>query len=226
VDDEVLNQPPLLAGYNLFSTDRPLRDAVAREKAAWALPQLEALGQTLGEPTAMEWAAQANEYPPVLHTHDRYGRRLDTVEFHPAWHSLMRLAVEQGIHNLPWNGARPGSHVARAALAILSSENEAGHMCPISMTYSAAPVLRRHEAIAREWLPRISSCRYDPAFREPSRKLGVLVGMAMTEKQGGSDVRANITRAQPLGGGEYALYGHKCHPHHEWRLRRAANRGL
>jgi len=209
VHDDVLNQPPALAGYNLFTVDRALRDAVIREKAEWALAQLEAFGSALGEPEAMEWAALANEYPPVLHTHDRYGRRLDTVEFHPAWHNLMRLAVEQGIHNLPWSSARPGSHVARAALAILASENEAGHMCPISMTYSAAPVLRRHEAIAREWLPRLCSTRYDPSFREPSRKAGVLVGMAMTEKQGGSDVRANITRAEPLGGGEYALFGHK-----------------
>ena len=204
-----MNQPPPLAGYNLFSADRPLHDAVVREGADWAVGQLEAFGAVLGQPEAMEWAALANDYPPVLRTHDRYGRRLDTVEFHPAWHNLMRLAVGQGIHSLPWNSNRPGSHVARAALAILASENEAGHMCPISMTYSAAPVLRRHQAIAREWLPRICSNSYDPSFREPSRKAGVLMGMAMTEKQGGSDVRANTTRAEPLGGGEYALHGHK-----------------
>lgn len=209
VNDEVLNQPPPLAEYNLFSTDRALREAVAREGAGWACPQLEAFGRSLGTAEAIEWGTLANEYPPVLRTHDRYGRRRDEVEFHPAWHNLMRLAVEQGIHDLPWASARPGAHVARAALAILAAENEAGHMCPISMTYSAVPVLRQHEAIAREWLPRICSNRYDPSFRAAPDKQGVLVGMAMTEKQGGSDVRANVTRAQPLGAGEFALYGHK-----------------
>lgn len=209
MDEEVLNQPPPLVDYNLFATDRPLREAVAREGAGWAAAQLHAFGATLGSAEVIEWGALANEYPPVLRTHDRYGRRRDVVEFHPAWHNLIRLAVEQGIHKLPWAGARAGSHVARAALAILASENEAGHMCPISMTYSAVPVLRQHAALAREWLPRICSTRYDPSFREPSAKQGVLVGMAMTEKQGGSDVRANITRAEPLGGGEFALDGHK-----------------
>lgn len=209
MEDEVLNQPPPLAGYNLFSTDRPLREAVTRENAAWACAQLETFGNTLGTGEAIEWGRLANEYPPVLRTHDRFGHRRDEVEFHPAWHRLMRLAVEQGIHNLPWTSARPGSHVARAALAILAAENEAGHMCPISMTYSAVPVLRHDAGIAREWIPRICSNEYDPSFRQASSKQGVLVGMAMTEKQGGSDVRANITRAEPLGGGEFALYGHK-----------------
>jgi len=204
-----LNQTPPLADYNLFSSDRPPREAVARERAGWADAQLDAFGSTLGKAEAIEWGALANEYPPVLRTHDRFGRRRDEVEFHPAWHNLMRLAVEQGIHSLPWASAREGSHVARAALAILASENEAGHMCPISMTYSAAPVLLQREAIAHEWLPRICSRQYDPSFREPASKHGALVGMAMTEKQGGSDVRANITRAEPLGGGEFALYGHK-----------------
>jgi putative acyl-CoA dehydrogenase len=209
VPDEVSNQPPPLVDYNLFATDRPLRDAVTREGAAWACAQLERFGGTLGTAETMEWGTLANEYPPVLRTHDRYGRRRDEVEFHPAWHHLMRLAVEQGIHNLPWACPRPGAHVARAALAILAAENEAGHMCPISMTYSAAPVLRQHEAIAGEWMPRLCSTRYDPSFRPPASKQGVLLGMAMTEKQGGSDVRANITRAEPLSGDQFALHGHK-----------------
>jgi len=204
-----LNQPPPLAGYNTYLTDRPLYEAVAREGAAWAHPQLEVYGSTLGTIEAIDWAATANEYPPVLRTHDRYGRRRDEVEFHPAWHHLMRLAVEQGIHNLPWACDRAGAHVARAALAMLGSKNEAGHMCPISMTYSAVPVLRQHEAIAREWIPRICSTRYDPAFQPAACKQGALVGMAMTEKQGGSDVRANLTRAEALNAGEYALHGHK-----------------
>ena len=209
MDDEVLNQAPPLVDFNLFSSDRPLRDAVVRENAGWAGAQLEAFGSTLGKPETIEWGVLANEYPPVLRTHDRYGRRRDEVEFHPAWHHLMRLAVGQGIHNLPWANGRAGAHAARAALAILAAENEAGHMCPVSMTYSAVPVLRQNEAIAREWMPRVLSTQYDPSFREPSRKQGVLVGMAMTEKQGGSDVRANVTRAEPIGEGAYRLYGHK-----------------
>ncbi len=207
--EAVLNQPPPLVDWNPFTTDRALREAVAREGAGWACAQLEDFGTKVGSAPAMEWAALANEYPPVLRTHDRYGRRRDEVEFHPAWHELMRVAVEQGIHNLPWTKARPGAHVARAALAMLASENEAGHMCPISMTYSAVPVIRHNQAAAREWLPRIASTVYDPSFRPASGKQGVLVGMAMTEKQGGSDVRANITRAEPLRDGEYRLYGHK-----------------
>jgi len=204
-----LNQPPPLIGHNLFATDRALREALVREGAGWACGQVEAFGGTLGTAEVMEWGTLANEYPPVLRTHDRYGHRRDEVEFHPAWHNLMRLAVEQGIHCLPWTSTRPAGHVARAALAMLASQNEAGHMCPISMTYSAVPVLRQHDAIAKEWIPRIGSTVYDPEFREASGKQGLLVGMAMTEKQGGSDVRANITRAEPLGGGEYLLYGHK-----------------
>jgi putative acyl-CoA dehydrogenase len=206
---EALNQPPPLVDYNTFSNDRALRSAVTREGAGWACTQLEAFGRTLGSAEAMDWGTLANEYPPVLRTHDRYGRRRDEVEFHPAWHHLMRLAVEQGIHNLPWGSPQTGAHVARAALAILASQNEAGHMCPISMTYSAAPVLRQHSAIAAEWLPRLCSRNYDPSFRAAACKRGALVGMAMTEKQGGSDVRANITRAEPLGQGEYAIDGHK-----------------
>ncbi len=209
MNDEVLNQPPPLADFNLFSTDRALREAVAREGAAWACPLLQEFGRKAGSAEAIEWGTLANEYPPVLRTHDRYGRRRDEVEFHPAWHNLMRMAVEQGIHNLPWAGPRPGAHVARAALAFLASENEAGHVCPISMTYSAVPVLRHDDALAREWIPRLCSTRYDPSFRPAPEKSGALMGMAMTEKQGGSDLRANTTRAEPLGNGEYALHGHK-----------------
>ena len=209
MNDEVLNQPPPLQDYNLFATDRALREAVAREGAGWACAQLAEYGRIAGSAEAIAWGAQANEHPPVLHTHDRYGRRRDEVEFHPAWHHLMRLAVEHGIHSLPWAGPRPGAHVARAALLMLASENEAAHICPISMTYAAAPVLRHDAALAGEWLPRICSMRYDPSFRPASRKEGALVGMAMTEKQGGSDVRANITRAEAIGNGEYLLHGHK-----------------
>ena len=207
--EEVVNQPPPLADYNLFERDRALRDGAAREGAGWAVPQLTAFGAAVGGEEMQYCARVANDYPPVLHTHDRYGRRRDEVEFHPAWHTLMREAVGHGIHNLAWACPRPGAHVARAALAMLASENEAGHMCPISMTYSAVPVLRQNETAAREWLPRICSNIYDPTFRPAPLKQGALFGMAMTEKQGGSDVRANVTRAEPIGEGAYLLHGHK-----------------
>jgi putative acyl-CoA dehydrogenase len=209
VNHEVLNQPPPLTGYNLFSTDRALREAVAREGAGWACQELEELGRIVGSAEAMEWAVQANENPPVLHTHDRYGNRRDEVLYHPAWHHLMRLAVTHRIHNLPWAKPCPGAHVARAALAMLALENEAGHVCPISMTYSAVPVLRRNPELAAEWEPHVHSASYDPAFRPATEKTGVILGMAMTEKQGGSDVRANTTKAEPIGRGEYVLDGHK-----------------
>ncbi len=209
MNHEVVNQPPPLIDCNLFTTDRALHEAVSREGAGWACEKLAEFGHKVGTAEAIGWGIQANEHPPVLHTHDRYGHRRDEVEFHPAWHSLMALAVEYGIHNLAWVQERPGAHVARAALAMLASQNEAGHMCPISMTYSAIPVLRRDESLAREWEPRIHSTRYDPRFRPAVEKSGVLIGMAMTEKQGGSDVRANTTRAEPIGNGEYLLHGHK-----------------
>jgi putative acyl-CoA dehydrogenase len=210
-----LNQPPPLADVNLFAIDRALREGVAREGAGWACEELHQFGQLHGSAEAMEWATAANQNPPVLHTHDRYGHRRDEVEFHPAWHNLMRTAVEHRLHNLPWvdpksSHPQAGAHVARAALAMIASENEAGHLCPISMTYSVVPVLRRDPEIAREWEPRIHSTDYDPALRPAVEKRGALMGMAMTEKQGGSDVRANITRAEPTGSrGEFMLHGHK-----------------
>src|SRR5581483_8411519 len=207
-NEESPNQPPPLIDYNLFTTDRALHQAVAREGAAWACRQLEEYGRKLGTAEVMDWGVQANEYPPVLRTHDRFGNRRDEVEFHPAWHNLMRLAMQEGIHNSPWVEPRRGAHVARAALAMLASQNEAGHMCPISMTYSAVPVLRRDDAAANEWFPRLRSTSYDPTFRPAAEKWGVLIGMGMTEKQGGSDVRANTTRAEPIGDREYSLHGH------------------
>ncbi len=209
MNHEVLNQAPPLCDYNLFSTDRALRMAVAREGAGWACGRLEAFGARMGSAEAIEWGAQANENPPVLKTHDRYGNRRDEVEFHPAWHHVMRASAEAGVHNLPWADPRPGAHVARAAIALMASQNEAGHVCPLSMTYSAVPVLRRHAELAAEWEPRIHSMEYDPSFRPAAEKRGVLIGMAMTEKQGGSDVRANTTRAEHLAGDEFAIHGHK-----------------
>jgi putative acyl-CoA dehydrogenase len=206
---EVLNQAPPLVDYNLFSSDRALRSAVAREGAGWACAALEQFGHKMGSTEVIEWGALANENPPVLRTHDRYGNRRDEVEFHPAWHNVMRESIQAGVHNLSWTQPGPGAHVARAAMAMLASENEAGHVCPLSMTYSAVPVLRGNSSLAAEWEPRIFSNDYDASFRPAAEKSGALIGMAMTEKQGGSDVRANTTRAESTGGDEYRIDGHK-----------------
>ncbi len=209
VNHEVQNQPPPLADVDLFSNDRALREAVVREGAGWASNGLAEYGGILGSAESLECGALANAHPPVLHTHDRYGHRRDEVEFHPSWHNMMRLAIEHGVHSSPWANPRTGAHVARAAAAMLASECEAGHVCPVSMTYSSVPVLRRDAALAREWEPHVHSTRYDSSFQPVSQKTGALIGMAMTEKQGGSDVRANSTRAEPIGNGEYVLTGHK-----------------
>ncbi|MGH2692365.1 MAG: isovaleryl-CoA dehydrogenase [Actinomycetota bacterium] len=206
---EVTNQPPPLEGYNLFDQDRSLVEAVEREGAAWAEPDLSALGKLAGEPEMLHWGTLANEHPPVLRTHDRYGNRIDEVEFHPAWHSLMQVAVEHGVHAMPWREPRSGAHAARGAMMILGAQVEAGHGCPISMTYAAVPALRAEPELAAEWEPRLISLDYDPRLAPPQDKAGALCGMAMTEKQGGSDVRANTTRAEPLSDGAYALTGHK-----------------
>ena len=206
---EVTNQPPPLEGYNLFEQDRALVEAVEREGAGWALPDLTALGKLSGEPEVLRWGALANENPPVLRTHDRYGNRIDEVEFHPAWHSLMGVAVEHGVHAMPWREPRSGAHAARAATMILGAQVESGHGCPVSMTYAAVPALRAEPDVAAEWEPRFLSLDYDPRLAPPQDKAGALCGMAMTEKQGGSDVRANSTRAEPLSDGGYALTGHK-----------------
>jgi putative acyl-CoA dehydrogenase len=210
---EVSNQAPPLVGYNLFLGDRVLREAVDREGAGWISDQAERLGGTLGGEEAIGWGFDANNNPPVLHTHDARGERIDEVRFHPAWHELMRLSVEYGVHNLPWANPRGGAHTARAALMYLIGQNEAGHSCPISMTYAAVPSLRRQKELAETWVPRIASTTYDQRFLPSEQKRGALIGMAMTEKQGGSDVRANTSRAVAAGrggpGGEYRLTGHK-----------------
>ncbi len=209
---DVRNQPPPLEGYDLFSQDGPLAEGVTREGAAWAEDQLAGLGQRAGSPEAIAWGVDANTHPPVLRTYDRYGYRIDEVEYHPSYHRLMAVAVEQGLHASPWRAepARDGAHVARAAGFYLWSQVDAGHGCPISMTYSVVPALRPEPDLAARWRPRLTSGRYDPAFRPASEKAGALAGMAMTEKQGGSDVRANATVAvaAPSEDG-YRLTGHK-----------------
>jgi putative acyl-CoA dehydrogenase len=207
---EVVNMSPPLAGYNLFETDAVLREAVLREGAAWAVPELSAFGERVGRQETIELGFLANRNPPVLHTHDRIGRRRDEVEYHPAWHALLGLSLGQGLHASPWADPRPGAHVARAAAFYLLAQIEAGVLCPTTMTYASVPALRRQPDLAAVWEPRILSRRYDGSFRPAAEKTSAIFGMGMTEKQGGSDLRSNMTRATPDGGGrEYRLVGHK-----------------
>jgi putative acyl-CoA dehydrogenase len=209
---DVFNQPPPLAGFNTYTENRPLVEAVGREGAGWAESRLVALGDEAGgEP--LEWGRLANENPPVLRAFDRYGNRIDEVEFHPAWHWLMEMAIRHGTHALPWREPVAGAHVARAAMMLAGSGVEPGHGCPISMTYAAVPALRAQPELADEWVPRLTSLEYDRRMAPADEKRGALCGMAMTERQGGSDVRGNTTLARPLNGGgpggEYELTGHK-----------------
>jgi len=206
---EVTNQPPPLEGHDVFTSDVALVNAVARSGAGWALDDLTALGRLAGSAAAIEWGRQANRNPPELRTHDRYGNRLDVVDYHPAYHQLMRTAVANGLHAAPWADERGGAHVARAAKVLVWYQVDGGHVCPISMTYSAVPALRHEPRLADEWEPRLTSLEYDPANRPAAEKAGATCGMAMTEKQGGSDVRANTTTATPDGDGAYRLTGHK-----------------
>jgi putative acyl-CoA dehydrogenase len=207
----VLNQAPPLESYDLFAVDAALREGIEREGAGWSRPRLERFGRELGRAETVRWGEQANRNPPALRTHDRFGHRIDEVEFHPAWHALMRLGVEHEVHCLPWTATQPGGQVGRAALLYLLSQVEAGVGCPLSMTFAGVPALRREPAVAGEWEPKLFSRAYDPRSAPAAEKAGALLGMAMTEKQGGSDVRANTTRALPLDADaiEVELVGHK-----------------
>lgn len=207
----VTNQPPPLVGYDLFTADRALAEAVGRHTAPELLDEvrdeLAALGRAAGSTQLQEWATQANEHPPRLHTHDRYGHRIDEVEFHPAWHRLLGKGVGAGLTGA-WT--RPAGHVRRAAGFLVWTQVEAGNCCPLSMTHAAVPALRTDPALAAEWEPRLTSTIYDRELRPAGRKPGALFGMGMTEKQGGSDVRGNTTEARPLTeAGTYTLTGHK-----------------
>jgi putative acyl-CoA dehydrogenase len=207
---EVTNQPPPLDCIDTFGENQPLVEAVRREAGEWALEPLHRLGSLAGTPAAIRWAREANEHPPILRTHDRYGNRVDEVEFHPAWDHLMGISTHHGIHARPWREPKPGAHAARAAAMIVMSGLEAGHGCPISMTYAAVPALRAEPEVAAEWEPKLTALDYDPRLAPLEHKRAALAGMAMTEKQGGSDVRANTTRAEALSEpGAYALTGHK-----------------
>ena len=209
---EVFNQPPPLDPINLFTSDRALQDGVEREGGGWGSQQLTRYGELAGgELMALGFAA--NEHPPVLRAFDRLGHRIDTVDFHPAYHRIMTLGKEHGIHSLPWSNPGLGIHVVRAALHYLHSQAEAGTGCPLTMTFAAIPALRRQSDVAAWWERRILSNSYDPRDLPAEQKTGLTIGMGMTEKQGGSDVRANTTRALPLGAGgpgqPYELVGHK-----------------
>jgi putative acyl-CoA dehydrogenase len=207
---EVLNQPPPLTDYDIFGADRVLQEALGRTQAAgWAPRELHELGRLAGSAEAQQWGEQANANPPVLKAFDRYGHRVDRVEYHPAYHALMGAAVAHGLHAFPWSDERPGAHAARAAKMLVWYGVDAGHTCPISMTYSVLPALRHNPALAAEWEPGLTTRRYDPSFAPASRKAGLTMGMGMTEKQGGSDVRANTTVAVADGGDAYRLTGHK-----------------
>jgi putative acyl-CoA dehydrogenase len=216
---EVFNQSFPLEGHNAATLDRALLEGVEREGAGPRLGHLERLGARVGDPVNIRNGELANAYPPVLRTHDRFGRRLDRVEYHPAYHALMEIAVAEGIAGGPWADPTDGAHVARAAGMALWNQVESGHTCPISMTYSIVPALRSEPSVAKLWEPLLTSTAYDPADGPAivdggPAKAGAVAGMAMTEKQGGSDVRANTTRAVPAGsasgpGALYALTGHK-----------------
>jgi putative acyl-CoA dehydrogenase len=199
VSPGLLNQPPPLEDYNLFDQDVVLRDAVTREAGSWGMERLSRFGNIVGgEPLRLGRVADQN--PPILRTHDRFGNRIDEIEFHPAWTSLLWLGIEAGIPSLPWREPRTGAHVVRGAMLMLLSQAESGVACPLSMTYASVPALRQSPVLATEWEPRLLDT-------DPSR--AALCGMAMTERQGGSDVRANTTQAEPMEAGSFRLTGHK-----------------
>jgi putative acyl-CoA dehydrogenase len=208
VTHEVTNQPPPLEHYDVFGADAALVEGVEREGAGWAAEDLHALGRLAGSPDAIAWGFEADRHPPELRTHDRFGHRIDEVRYHPAYHELMRVATGSGLHGAPGAVDRPGAHVARAAGFVTWSQVEAGHGCPISMTYSVVPALRNAPDLAATWEPRLVARAYDPRNVPAGEKAGAIAGMGMTEKQGGSDVRANTTRAEP-GDGAWRLTGHK-----------------
>jgi putative acyl-CoA dehydrogenase len=211
--DEVFNQPPPLEDYNLFAHDLPLQEALRREGGGWAEAKVSEFGALMGRAETLRLGELANRNPPTLHTHDRFGHRVDEVEFHPAWHELLRIGIAHEHHSLPWTNPRAGAHVVRAALNMLRHQVDEGVSCPLTMTFAVVPSLRLQPELAAEWLPRILSAEYDPRSVPAAQKRGVLFGMALTERQGGSDVQANTTRAVPLGksgpGEEYELNGHK-----------------
>ena len=208
---EVFNQSEPLVEYNLYTTDVALREAVEREGAGWADANLTNWGEFLGRAETYEQAVLANKFEPELKLFDRFGNRRDEVEFHPAYHSIMTAIVAQGVHSAPWADPKPGAHVARAAAALMHTEIESGTQCPTTMTYGVVPTLKKRDDIAKVWLPKMYSRTYDKRFIPIEKKNGAMIGMGMTEKQGGSDVRTNTTQATPTGSTQdpYTIVGHK-----------------
>jgi putative acyl-CoA dehydrogenase len=212
----VANQAPPLEGVDVFASNLPLVEATQREGARWVSERASKLGKFVGEGAdggPILWGRLANENKPVLKTHDRYGNRIDEVEFHPAWHKLMKMGVEHELHALPWRTEQPAAHAARAALYMTAMQAEAGFCCPITMTFAVLPALRSQPELLEEWGPLVTATSYDSRLVPASEKGSAIAGMAMTEKQGGSDVKANTTLARPLNGGgsgaEYEIVGHK-----------------
>jgi putative acyl-CoA dehydrogenase len=209
----VFNQVPPLGDVNVFENNLPLVEAVEREGASWISAKASALGRLVGGAPQQEWGRLANENKPILRTFDRYGHRIDEVEFHPAWHQLMQMGIEHELHSLPWTSDEPAAHAGRAALYVTAMQAEAGFCCPITMTFAVVPALRAQPELAAEWEPLVTANTYDPRLIPASEKGSAISGMAMTEKQGGSDVRANTTVARALNGGgpgaEYEITGHK-----------------
>jgi putative acyl-CoA dehydrogenase len=214
----VFNQVPPLEGVDVFASNVPLVEAVQREGAGWVSERASALGRFVGaaggvDGSPIEWGRLANENKPILRLFDRYGHRIDEVEFHPAWHQLMKMGVENELHSLPWTSDQAFPHTARAALYMTAMQAEAGFACPITMTFAVVPALRAQPELAAEWEPLVTASTYDPRLVPASEKGCAIAGMAMTEKQGGSDVRANTTVATPVNGGgagaEYEIVGHK-----------------
>ena len=203
----VINQVPTLLEHNP-ATSPVLMEALVREGGQWGVDEVFELGALSGSAKAIRWGELADRNQPVLRTHDRYSHRVDEVEYDPAYHELMRVAVGHGLHAAPWADERPGAHVVRAAKTSVWTP-EAGHVCPISMTYAVVPALRHNPELSAVYEPLLTSRVYDPELAVPSSKAGLTAGMSMTEKQGGSDVRAGTTQATPNGDGTYSLTGHK-----------------
>jgi putative acyl-CoA dehydrogenase len=213
VTHAVFNQTPPLADYNLFATDPALQESVRREGAGAAVPELLSAGAALGTAAAFEDARLANRNPPILHSFDVRGERIDSIEFHPSWHALMHGIAARGYHSGPWvqvdGRPVPGAHVARAAGYLMQAQVECGTLCPTTMTYGGIAAMRRDAVLQRDWVPRLLTREYDSRDIPIEHKRGGLIGMGMTEKQGGSDVRANTTRAVRCADGSYRITGHK-----------------
>jgi len=207
--DKSFNQSPILENYNLFTTDAALQGAVKANGGVWNNENAQKFGEILGRAETLELGNLANVNTPVLKTHDRFGNRLDTVEFHPSYHELMKIGIESETHSLSWTSERAGAYVARSVLAFLKQQVDEGTSCPLTMTFAVVPSLKIQPEIADEWLPRVLSNEYDARFIPAPEKRGATFGMAMTEPQGGSDVRANITFARKTGNREYEITGRK-----------------